>query len=67
MAMRALHKELDELREVRQQETEREALRAHEDEGELRILRDRCERLEQELERRQGEVCRCILLILLQS
>lgn len=54
--MRALQKELDELREVRQRETEREALRAREDEDELRILRDRCESLEEERGNRQGEV-----------
>jgi hypothetical protein len=55
-AMRALQKELDELREVRQREREREVLRAREDEDELRILRDRCERLENEREQRRGEV-----------
>jgi protein SPA2 len=60
MAMRALQKELDELREVRQREKEREVLRAREDEDELRILRDRCERLEEEREHRQGEVSRMI-------
>lgn len=56
MAMRALQKELDELREVRQREKDREALRAREDEDELHILRDRCERLEEERAHRQGEV-----------
>lgn len=55
IAMRALQKELEELREVRQREKEREALRAREDEDELRILRDRCERLEEEREHQQGE------------
>lgn len=58
--MRALQKELDELREVRQREQERDAIRAREDEDELRILRDRCERLEEERVHRQGEVSRII-------
>ncbi|KAK0195779.1 hypothetical protein F5146DRAFT_1027040 [Armillaria mellea] len=48
--MRALQKELDELREVRQREKEREARRAQSDEDELQILRDRCELLERERE-----------------
>jgi hypothetical protein len=39
--MRALQKELDELREARQREKDREARRARETEGELQILRDR--------------------------
>jgi len=54
--MRALQKDLDELREIRHREKEREALRAREDEDELRILRDRCEKLEEELGHRHGEV-----------
>ncbi|KAF7362137.1 hypothetical protein MVEN_00559700 [Mycena venus] len=49
-AMRALQRELDDLRETRQREKEREARRAQEDEDELRILRERCERLEEERE-----------------
>ncbi|KAJ7594607.1 hypothetical protein C8J56DRAFT_821455 [Mycena floridula] len=49
-AMRALQKELDEARETRQREKEREARRAQQDEDELQILRDRCERLEEERE-----------------
>ncbi|TFK44453.1 hypothetical protein BDQ12DRAFT_673015 [Crucibulum laeve] len=53
-AMLALQKELDDLRESRQREKEREARRAQEDEEELQILRDRCERLEEERESRQG-------------
>ncbi|KAJ6603144.1 hypothetical protein B0H10DRAFT_2167264 [Mycena sp. CBHHK59/15] len=53
-AMRALQRELDELRETRQQEKEREARRAQEDEDELQILRERCERLEEERESGQG-------------
>ncbi|KAF5385935.1 hypothetical protein D9615_002290 [Tricholomella constricta] len=53
--MRALQKELDELRETRQRESERAARRAEEDEDEVRILRDRCERLEEERENFQGE------------
>lgn len=55
--MRALQKELDELREVRQREKERESLRAQEDEDEINNLRDRCDRLEEERENQQGDVC----------
>lgn len=55
--MRALQKELDELRETRQREKEREARRAQEDEDELQILRDRCEKLEDERQNQQGMVC----------
>lgn len=46
--MRALQKELDEVRETRQREKERESRRAREDEEELQILRDRLENLEEE-------------------
>ncbi|KAF9240371.1 hypothetical protein BU15DRAFT_87619 [Melanogaster broomeanus] len=46
--MRALQKELDELRDLRTREKEREMKRAQDDEDELEILRDRCERLEEE-------------------
>ncbi|KAJ7039191.1 hypothetical protein C8F04DRAFT_950244 [Mycena alexandri] len=49
-AMRALQRELDELRETRQREKEREARRAQDDEDELTNLRERCERLEEERE-----------------
>ncbi|KAJ7232792.1 hypothetical protein B0H12DRAFT_1328021 [Mycena haematopus] len=49
-AMRALQRELDQLRETRQREQERETRRAQEDEDELRILRQRCEQLEDERE-----------------
>ncbi|KAJ8076914.1 component of the polarisome [Marasmius tenuissimus] len=52
-AMRNLQKELEELRETRQLEKEREARRASDDEEELQILRDRIERLEEE---RSGDV-----------
>lgn len=47
-AMRALQRELDELRDLRAREKERETRRAQADEEELQILRDRCERLEEE-------------------
>ncbi|KAF8141300.1 hypothetical protein EV363DRAFT_1150957 [Boletus edulis] len=47
-AVRALQKELDELRELRAREKEREMKRAQNDEEELQILRDRLERLEDE-------------------
>lgn len=46
--VRTLHKDLDELRDVRQREKDRESRRAAEDEDELQILRDRLERLEEE-------------------
>ena len=46
--MRALQRELDELRDLRVRDKEREAQRAHADEEELQILRDRCELLEAE-------------------
>ena len=50
--MRAMQKELDDLRETRQREKEREARRAQQDEDELQILRDRCEVLEEDRETR---------------
>jgi protein SPA2 len=52
--MRSLQKELDDLREARTKEREREGRRAREDEEELRILRDRCESLEDERANRNG-------------
>lgn len=54
--MRALQKELDELRETRARDKERENRRARADEEELQILRDRCERLEDERSSGQGGV-----------
>ncbi|KAF8839446.1 hypothetical protein BDN67DRAFT_953449 [Paxillus ammoniavirescens] len=53
-AMRALQKELDELRDLRAREKEREMKRAQDDEEELQILRDRCESLEEERETGPG-------------
>lgn len=47
-AMKALQRELDDVRDLRVREKEREARRAQADEEELQILRDRCERLEEE-------------------
>lgn len=46
--MRTLQNELDELRDLRAREKEREMKRAQNDEEELQILRDRLERLEDE-------------------
>ena len=46
--MRALQKELEELREDRARDRERERRRQQEHEEELQILRDRCETLEEE-------------------
>lgn len=51
--MRALQKELDDLREAR----EREARQAEDDREELHIFRERCNRLEEENELRQEGVC----------
>lgn len=44
--MRTLQKELDELREDRSREKDLTARRVREDEEEIQILRERCERLE---------------------
>jgi hypothetical protein len=52
--MLALQKELDNLREDGQRAREREARRALQDEEELQILRERCERLEED---RASAVC----------
>ncbi|KAF8635219.1 hypothetical protein AX17_003995 [Amanita inopinata Kibby_2008] len=46
--VRTLQKDLDELRDVRKREKDRESRRAADDEDELQILRDRLERLEDE-------------------
>lgn len=43
--MRALQEELDEVRELRMRERERETMRIQGDAEELQILRERCERL----------------------
>lgn len=50
--MRAMQKELDDLRREREQNSRR----AREDEEELQILRERCERLEDERVTGQGGV-----------
>jgi len=47
-AMLALQKELDNVREESQRAQEWEARRVQQDEEELQILRERCERLEEE-------------------
>jgi hypothetical protein len=47
-AMHSLQRELDELKETRNREKEREARRARQDEEDIQILRNRCEKLEQE-------------------
>lgn len=56
-AMRALQKELDDLRELRQRDIDQARVRAQEDEDELRMLRDRCDILEDEKHQQQPEVC----------
>ena len=55
--MRALQKELDELRDLRAREKEREMKRAQNDEEELQILRDRLEHLEDERGGGLSQVC----------
>jgi hypothetical protein len=55
--MRALQKELDELRDLRAREKEREMKRAQNDEEELQILRDRLEHLEDERGSVPSQVC----------
>jgi len=50
--MRNMQRELEELREAREQEV----FQAREDREELVMLRDRCNKLEDELESRQGMV-----------
>lgn len=57
MAMRALQKELNELREGRAREKEQVARRAQEDRDELQKLREQCEALQAERENSQGQVC----------
>ncbi len=52
--MLALQKELDNVREDSQRTQEREVRRSRQDEEELQILRERCERLEEE---RTSAVC----------
>ena len=62
--MRALQKELEELREDRARDREREVRRHQEDEDELQILRERCERLEEERDSEKGGVCPQLLVAL---
>ena len=52
--MLALQKELDNVREDSQRTRERDVRRSRQDEEELQILRERCERLEEE---RTSTVC----------
>jgi hypothetical protein len=46
--MLALQKELDNMQQESQRTRDREARRAQQDEEELQIMRERCERLEEE-------------------
>lgn len=55
--MLSLKKELEEAKETRQREKEREMRRAREDEEEIQILRERCERLEEENTSQSNTVC----------
>ena len=64
----SLQKELEDLKETRQREKARETRRIQEDEEELQILRDRCEKLEEERENFQNSgVCLCHLALVLFS
>ena len=56
MTILDLQREVEEVREDRQREKERESRRMRDDEEELQILRDRCERLESERST-LGNVC----------
>jgi hypothetical protein len=58
--MLALQKELDNAREDAQRARERDARRTRQDDEELQILRERCERLEEE---RASAVCTVTCLI----
>jgi hypothetical protein len=58
--MLTLQKELDNVREEAQRAKDREARRVQQDEEELQILRERCERLEVE---RVSTVCSALLLL----
>ncbi|KAF7321396.1 hypothetical protein MKEN_00660100 [Mycena kentingensis (nom. inval.)] len=53
-AMRALQRELDDMRDSRQREKDNETRRAQEDEEELRLLRNRVDQLEEERELNSG-------------
>lgn len=55
--MRALQKEIHELRDLRAREKERESKRAQNDDDELQILRDRLEHLEDERGGGLSQVC----------
>ena len=63
--MRALQKELEELKDNRQQERDRESARAREAEDELKSLRLHCERLQQECDNHPVGVRNGDLLLLL--
>jgi hypothetical protein len=58
--MLALQKELDNVREDSQRSRDREMRRSRQDEEELQILRERCERLEEE---RTSAVCSVTFII----
>jgi len=57
--MLALQKELNDLREESHRARDREARRVQQDEEELQILRERCERLEEE----RASTVRALLLL----
>ena len=54
--MRSLQRELEELKELRQRDKEREARRMQDESDELRILRERVEELERDKENSQMPV-----------
>ena len=63
--MLALRKELEEMRDDRERSQDVEARRAREDEDVLQILRERCERLEEERADGAGAVRRTIFFHIL--
>jgi len=59
--MRVLQKELDEVRELRLRERDRETMRIQGDTEELQILRERCEHLEEENRGGSAQVYRLLI------
>jgi protein SPA2 len=61
--MRALQTELEEIRQDRTRDREREARRRQQDEEELQILRERCEKLEEERNNGQNGVRETLVFV----
>jgi hypothetical protein len=64
--MRSLQKELDELRETRQRDRERESRRIQNDSDELQILRARVEELERDKQDLQTQVCTILIILFIE-